>query len=356
MLFAGVYVVVWFVAQAWFSMMRESGYGRSRTMVIGDRRGLKPILARIDAYPQLGYDVVDKMVLTRQKSAGTLRLNMKQIKETVKSSKIQLIVLSTTHLNGAFEKLEQLCEDNGISLRVLSEESDDLFHGANLHDFAGIPIYDPPRQRIEVVIQATKRAFDLVVGSVLLVLLSPVFLVIGILIKLESRGPVFFKQKRSLVDRGEPFHFYKFRSMRPDAETLKTTLKEKNESTGALFKMKEDPRITRVGKVIRRFSLDELPQLFNVLKGEMSLVGPRPLPVDDYKWLKKSDHMGGYFRLRSKAKPGMTGLWQISGRSNLGFREMVLLDLYYVENQTIMFDLEIMGRTFPAVFFGRGAY
>jgi lipopolysaccharide/colanic/teichoic acid biosynthesis glycosyltransferase len=144
--------------------------------------------------------------------------------------------------------------------------------------------------------------------------------------------------------------------MRPDAETLKTTLKKKNESTGALFKMKEDPRITRVGKVIRRFSLDELPQLFNVLKGEMSLVGPRPLPVDDYKWLKKSDHMGGYFRLRSKAKPGMTGLWQISGRSNLGFREMVLLDLYYVENQTIMFDLEIMGRTFPAVFFGRGAY
>ena len=356
MLFAGLYVVVWFVAQAWFSMMRESGYGRSRTMVIGDRRGLKPILARIDAYPQLGYDVVDKMVLTRQKSAGTLRLNMKQIKETVKNSKIQLIVLSTTHLNGAFEKLEQLCEDNGISLRVLSEESDDLFHGANLHDFAGIPIYDPPRQRIEVVKQATKRAFDLVVGSVLLVLLSPVFLVIGILIKLESRGPVFFKQKRSLVDRGEPFHFYKFRSMRPDAETLKTTLKEKNESTGALFKMKEDPRITRVGKVIRRFSLDELPQLFNVLKGEMSLVGPRPLPVDDYKWLKKSDHMGGYFRLRSKAKPGMTGLWQISGRSNLGFREMVLLDLYYVENQTIMFDLEIMGRTFPAVFFGRGAY
>jgi exopolysaccharide biosynthesis polyprenyl glycosylphosphotransferase len=356
LLFAVLYVVVWFVAQAWFSMMREAGYGRSRTLVIGDRKGLKPILARIDAYPQLGYDVVDKMVLTGKKPTGTLRLNLKQVKEIVSGSKIQLIVLSTTHLNGSFEKLEELCEQKEVSLRVLSEESDDLFHGAQLHDFAGIPIYDPPRRRIEVVKRFTKRLFDLVIGSVVLLLLSPVFLVIGILIKLESRGPVFFKQKRALVDKQEPFHFYKFRSMKADADTMKVALKSKNESDGALFKMKDDPRITKVGKVIRRFSLDELPQLFNVLKGEMSLVGPRPLPVDDYKWLKKSDHMGGYFRLRSKAKPGITGLWQISGRSHLGFREMVLLDLYYVENQTIMFDLEILGRTIPAVFFGRGAY
>ena len=356
MLFAGSYVAVWFVAQAWFSMMREGGYGRSRTLVIGDRRGLKPILERIDAYPQLGYDVVDKIVLTGKKAAGMLRLNLKQVKDIVSGSKIQLIVLSTTHLNGSFEKLERLCEEKGISLRVLSEESDDLFYGAKLHDFAGIPIYDPPRHRIEIVKRATKRAFDLVVGSIVLVLLSPVFLVIGILIKLESPGAIFFKQERSLIDKDEPFHFLKFRSMRADADKMKVALKSKNESNGALFKMKEDPRITKVGKVIRRFSLDELPQLLNVLKGEMSLVGPRPLPVDDYKWLKKSDHMGGYFRLRSKAKPGMTGLWQISGRSSLGFREMVLLDLYYVENQTIMFDLEILGRTLPAVFFGRGAY
>ena len=355
-LFAFSYIAVWFVAQAWFSMMREAGYGRSRTLVIGDRAGLKPILERIDAYPQLGYDVVDKMVLTGKKTAGTLRLNFRQVKEIVTGSKIQLIVLSTTHLDGAFEKLEELCEAKDVSLRVLSEQSDDLFHGAKLHDFAGIPIYDPPRQRIEIVKRISKRAFDIIVGSIVLLILSPVFLVIAILIKLESRGPLFFKQERALVDKAEPFHFYKFRSMRADADTLKVTLKSRNESNGALFKMKEDPRITKVGRIIRRFSLDELPQLFNVLKGEMSLVGPRPLPIDDYKWLKKSDHMGGYFRLRSKAKPGMTGLWQISGRSNLGFREMVLLDLYYIENQTIMFDLEILGRTIPAVFFGRGAY
>jgi lipopolysaccharide/colanic/teichoic acid biosynthesis glycosyltransferase len=111
-----------------------------------------------------------------------------------------------------------------------------------------------------------------------------------------------------------------------------------------------------VGRLIRKFSIDELPQLFNVLNGDMSLVGPRPLPVGDFKRMAEEDHMGGYYRHRANAKPGMTGLWQISGRSELGFREMVLLDLYYIENQTILFDIEILAETIPVVIFGRGAY
>jgi lipopolysaccharide/colanic/teichoic acid biosynthesis glycosyltransferase len=167
---------------------------------------------------------------------------------------------------------------------------------------------------------------------------------------------VFFRQKRSLADNDEPFDFFKFRSMYHGADAEKEKLFHHNEASGALFKMRDDPRITTVGKYIRRYSIDELPQLFNVLLGDMSLVGPRPLPVSDYRRMKEEDSLGGYFRQRTLSKPGMTGLWQISGRSDIGFREMVLLDLYYIENQSILYDLEILAQTVPVVLFGKGAY
>jgi lipopolysaccharide/colanic/teichoic acid biosynthesis glycosyltransferase len=144
--------------------------------------------------------------------------------------------------------------------------------------------------------------------------------------------------------------------MHDEADEQKDDLLGQNETDGALFKIKDDPRLTNIGRFIRRFSLDEVPQFFNVLKGEMSLVGPRPLPARDFTLLQEVDHMGGYFRQRANAKPGMTGLWQISGRSDIGFREMVLLDLYYIENQSLLFDIEILAQTLPVVLFGKGAY
>jgi lipopolysaccharide/colanic/teichoic acid biosynthesis glycosyltransferase len=144
--------------------------------------------------------------------------------------------------------------------------------------------------------------------------------------------------------------------MHDEADEQKDDLLGQNETDGALFKIKDDPRLTNIGRFIRRFSLDEVPQFFNVLKGEMSLVGPRPLPARDFTLLQEADHMGGYFRQRANAKPGMTGLWQISGRSDIGFREMVLLDLYYIENQSLLFDIEILAQTLPVVLFGKGAY
>jgi lipopolysaccharide/colanic/teichoic acid biosynthesis glycosyltransferase len=141
-----------------------------------------------------------------------------------------------------------------------------------------------------------------------------------------------------------------------EADEMKLDLLTRNETSGPLFKIKDDPRLTHVGRIIRKYSIDELPQLINVLKGDMSLVGPRPLPVRDLLRMKEADHMGGYFRERGKTKPGMTGLWQVSGRSDIGFREMVLLDLYYIEHQTLLFDIEILAQTIPTVLFGRGAY
>jgi lipopolysaccharide/colanic/teichoic acid biosynthesis glycosyltransferase len=187
--------------------------------------------------------------------------------------------------------------------------------------------------------------------------LLPLVFIIAILIKLTSKGPVFFKQKRALYQGGVEFDFYKFRSMYRDADSLKEELFIENEANGALFKMKKDPRITPFGRIIRKLSLDELPQFINVLKGEMAIVGPRPLPVKDFTKIYKEEGINfDWYKQRGEVKPGITGLWQISGRSDLPFEEMLYLDLYYVEHHSVFFDLEILFETIPTVLFGKGAY
>jgi lipopolysaccharide/colanic/teichoic acid biosynthesis glycosyltransferase len=241
-------------------------------------------------------------------------------------------------------------------MRVISPEADVLFSKAGINDVAGIAIYSPNHHRLENLKSAVKRLFDILGSVFCLLVLFPVFVGVALATKIESNGPVLFRQRRSLADDDEPFVFLKFRSMYHDADQQKESLFQRNESTGALFKLRDDPRVTRVGRLIRRYSIDEIPQLINVLKGDMSLVGPRPLPVGDYRRMQEDDELGGFFRQRVRSKPGMTGLWQISGRSELGFREMVLLDLYYIEHQSLLFDLEILAQTVPVVFFGKGAY
>ncbi len=194
-----------------------------------------------------------------------------------------------------------------------------------------------------------KRALDLVVASIALVFAAPVMLITAILIKLDSPGPVLFYQPR-VGKWGKEFYCYKFRSMYIDAEERIKELRAQNEADGPIFKIKRDPRITRVGRIIRKLSIDELPQIFNVLKGEMSLVGPRPpLPreVAEYTY----EQVG-----RLNAIPGITGLQQVSGRSDLDFKRWVELDLQYIEEQSLLKDIEILLRTIPAVIFGKGAY
>ncbi|MGI8351379.1 sugar transferase [Niallia circulans] len=195
-----------------------------------------------------------------------------------------------------------------------------------------------------------KRSIDIIGSFCGLVVLSILFIIIGLLIKLEDpKGKVFFKQLRVGKD-GREFYMYKFRSMASDAEERLKELLALNEVSGAMFKMKDDPRVTKVGKFIRKTSLDELPQLINVLKGEMSLVGPRPpLPREVAEY-------SGYDKQRLLVTPGCTGLWQVSGRSNVGFEEMVELDLRYIKERSILFDTKIILKTVLVLFGSKNAY
>jgi exopolysaccharide biosynthesis polyprenyl glycosylphosphotransferase len=197
--------------------------------------------------------------------------------------------------------------------------------------------------------RAAKRSLDVALSAILVVLLSPVMLLIAIAIKLTSRGPVLLPQQRVGQD-GEPFTLYKFRSMRNGAHERLTEIADLNEISGPAFKMRRDPRITRVGRVIRKLSLDELPQLVNVLRGEMSLVGPRPpLPEEVSRYTP-------YQRQRLLARPGITCIWQVSGRSELNFETWVEMDLRYIDSWTLRTDLVLILKTIPAVISGRGAF
>jgi len=196
---------------------------------------------------------------------------------------------------------------------------------------------------------AIKRVFDLVLATVVLIVSAPMLLAIALAVKLSSHGPVLYRSVRPGI-ASERFNCLKFRTMREGADQAQDELEQFNELSGALFKIRDDPRITGVGRFLRRFSLDELPQLVNVLRGEMSLVGPRPLPLRDY------ERLADWHKKRYLVLPGITGLWQVSGRSNLDFDDLVRLDFLYLEQWSMVLDLSILLKTVPAVLTRRGAY
>jgi exopolysaccharide biosynthesis polyprenyl glycosylphosphotransferase len=201
----------------------------------------------------------------------------------------------------------------------------------------------------------TKRLNDFFLSLLAILALCPLFAIIAAAIRIESPGPVFFAQRRR-GKGGRHFSMLKFRSMKLGAETEREGLSSMNESDGALFKIRSDPRITRMGRFMRRFSIDELPQLVNVLRGQMSFVGPRPLPINDLE--KKFDDPAFQYWIekRESVLPGITGLWQVRGRSELGFKEMLALDIFYTKNFSLLLDLQILARTVPVVLTGKGAY
>lgn len=204
-------------------------------------------------------------------------------------------------------------------------------------------------KRRDSIYDGIKRIFDVVLSAFAIVVLLPLLLIISIAVKLNSEGPAIYKQKRAGKDR-KSFTIYKFRSMCEDADRQRNNLQEQNECDGPVFKILRDPRVTEVGKFLRKTSLDELPQLFNIVKGDMSIVGPRPPLLDEVQ--QYTPHQ----MHRLDVKPGLTCYWQISGRSDIGFEKWVQLDLQYIEERSIYTDLKIILKTVPAVLLGRGAY
>jgi exopolysaccharide biosynthesis polyprenyl glycosylphosphotransferase len=213
----------------------------------------------------------------------------------------------------------------------------------------GIPLISIKQSSLTGWNLVVKRAYDLILTTVGMTVSAPLWLFIAIAIKLDSPGPVLFRQERA-GRHGKPFTVYKFRSMRQDAEAELAKLQNRNEVDGPMFKIRDDPRRTRIGRFIRRSSLDELPQFINVLRGEMSIVGPRPALLSEVAQYQD------WHRRRLDVLPGITGLWQVSGRSELSFDEMALLDIYYAENWSLGTDIRISLRTVPQIFFGDGAY
>lgn len=242
-----------------------------------------------------------------------------------------------------------LCERTGVDLKIIPDLFEMSFSRVQVDDIGGIPLFEVRERPTKRASRLVKRAVDLVVGGGLFLLTLPVFAVLWVLIRMESRGPALLRQVRVGLG-GENFVFYKFRTMRSDADELRESLEHLNDTDGPLFKMRDDPRCTPIGRRIRQWSLDEIPNVLNVLKGEMSVVGPRPpLPLEVARYDAK-------LMRRLEVKPGMTGIWQVSGRSDLPFDEMLMMDIYYVENWSLALDVKIMLRTVRAVLSRHGAY
>jgi exopolysaccharide biosynthesis polyprenyl glycosylphosphotransferase len=262
----------------------------------------------------------------------------------------ELIVSDSDFTERELADIVEHAHRRGVKVRVAPRATEVLLERRGEYvPGEGVPLFELRPPVFAGTDWLVKRTFDLVVSGAVVVLGLPLWLTIALAIKLESRGPVIYRDRRIGLNERE-FSMFKFRTMYADAAERQAELEPANEAEGALFKIADDPRVTRVGRVLRRLSIDEVPQALNVLRGEMSLVGPRPLPLRDFGLLEP------WHRKRYLVLPGMTGLWQIAGRSRLGFDDLVRLDFYYLENWSPWLDISILLKTIPAVLARRGAY
>ena len=333
---------------------RKRGVGVNRVLIVGAGEIARSIMRAVVARPELGYEIVGfvdddpgaQTDIGRYPALGTAD-DLPEITGTHDIDEVIITLPWMSHRK--IISIIRQCERDNTRVRIVPDLFQMSLSRVVVENLDGIPLLGIGEPALSEWQTIFKRVADVVVSSLVLLLLSPVLFFVAVAIRLDSPGPAIFKQTR--VGRGgAEFTCFKFRSMQVDAESKVDMLRDKNEATGPLFKMRHDPRRTRVGRFVRRTSLDELPQLWNVLRGEMSLIGPRPnLPseVQEYEpW-----HLR-----RLEVPPGITGLWQVSGRSDLSFDEMVLLDVYYIENWSPILDLQILLKTIPTVVFGSGAY
>lgn len=345
------------------SLLQRAGFGTFNALIIGYNGVSEKILQTYNQIPQLGcrvQGIIEKVdeAPSRKNGAGgsSPRYRPEDLLRVIVEKRIDRILVPSLDDAAKMPDLLEICRTRNIELKILSPEFDGMFRFQRIHDVAGIPLYSRKRRATERMKSMTKRAFDIVGALIGILITAPITIAAAIAILIEDGRPVFFKQKRALAEGKPEIEVLKFRSMKKDAEMEQEELYKVNKRTGGLFFIEDDPRVTRVGRILRKFSIDEIPQFLKVLTGEMSLVGPRPLSMADLKNISPDNRMSGYYELRSNAKPGVTGLWQISGRREVSFKEMVLLDLYYIENKSIMFDIEILFATLYVVLMGKGAY
>jgi exopolysaccharide biosynthesis polyprenyl glycosylphosphotransferase len=341
-----------FLVRRWFVHRRRTGRSLRDVVIIGTNAEARDLATALQN-PAHGYRLVG--YVSTDPAAGGPIDGLPVLAGTADTVAFahelgaQGVILATTSLEvGLSNRLLRELLDGGLHVEMTSGLRDVTPERMTVRPLGRHPVvYLEPARRFGWRAVA-KRIFDVVLSVVALVVAAPVLLVSAIAIKLTSPGPVLFRQVRVGRD-GEPFHVLKLRTMVPDAEERLAELLAQNESDGPLFKMRRDPRITPVGRFLRKFSIDELPQLWNVVRGDMSLIGPRPaLPREVAEW---NDEL--FERLR--VRPGITGMWQVNGRSDSGFEEYQRLDLFYVDNWSILIDLGILLRTVPAVLTGRGA-
>jgi exopolysaccharide biosynthesis polyprenyl glycosylphosphotransferase len=347
-----------FGQRVWVLRQRRDGHLQQSTLIAGHLSAVAALHQQIDREAYHGYRVVGCCLPAEQagiplatRQGLPVLGNLDEIAEVVERHRLDAVaVLPCPELDGpALRQLGWALEKTSAELLLAPSLVEVAGSRVQIRPVSGLPLLHMERPELRGVRRLTKEAVDRTGATLVLLLLLPALLAIAVAVRTTSRGSVLFRQER-VGRNGKPFSMLKFRTMVDRAEDLLDSLREADDGNGVLFKLRSDPRVTPVGKVLRRYSLDELPQLLNVLRGDMSLVGPRP-PL-----AAEVGRYGVAMHRRFLVKPGITGLWQVSGRSDLSWDESVRVDVWYVENWSLTFDLMVLCKTFGAVFRGSGAY
>jgi exopolysaccharide biosynthesis polyprenyl glycosylphosphotransferase len=331
-------------------VLEQAGY-RRRAVLVGSGKHIEEVARALAERARAQVQILGYISLTPRPQNGLRSLGgLDDMPHVLEHERPQEVIIADPDFpQDKAVELVDMCHRRGVTVQVAPSTMEILIDRAEFSPGHTVPLFTLRPPVFEGVDYALKRTFDLVLSAIALILLSPFLLVIAVAIKLSSRGPAIYRSVRPGM-AGKPFFCLKFRTMREHAEQIQDELEPFNELSGALFKIRDDPRLTKVGRLLRRFSLDELPQLVNVVRGDMSLVGPRPLPMRDF------DRLEEWHKKRYLVLPGITGLWQVSGRAELDFDDLVRLDFLYLERWSIMLDLTILLKTIPAVLSRRGAF